>query len=29
VRANSNFPDWKSLLQAAGKEWALKKMGLR
>jgi hypothetical protein len=29
VRANSDFPDWNSLLQAAGKEWAVKKMGLR
>lgn len=28
IRANSRFPDWKSLLGEAGKQWAAKKLDL-
>lgn len=29
IRAHSKFPDWKTMLQTAGQEWAIKKIGLR
>ena len=29
IRSVSSFPDWQSMLDKAGKEWATKKLGLK